>query len=261
MVTSSIVTKTACVLDFVCTRSEPLSFTQIVRATGLQKSATHRILSILREERLLTYDATSQTYTPGNRLTGWAVGVFRADNLPALCESAMDLLCVRSDAHVALSILDGTSVLHLKTVEAGEPYRLAARVGERSPVHATAAGKVLLANQSHAKQDFLVSQLHLERFTEFTHANAAAFTAELQATRERGYAECDREEFLQVAGISCAIVAAHGSPVGAISFWAQVDRHDMESLRRHAPSLMEATEALSRRLGHSAHTQDLDLPS
>ena len=250
MVTSSIVSKTASVLDFVCARSEPLSFMQIVRATGLQKSATHRILSILREERLLAYDAPSQTYTPGNRLTGWAAGVFRANNLPALCENVMDLLCERSEAHVALSILDGISVLHLKTVEAGEPYRLAARVGERSPAHATAAGKVLLANQAEAKRDGLISQLRLERFTEFTHTTAAAFAAELQATRERGYAECDREEFLQVAGISCAIMGAYGGPVGAISIWAQVDRYDIGALRLHAPALMEATNALSRRLGH-----------
>ena len=64
MATSSIVSKTALVLDIVCARSEPLSFTQIARATGLQKSATHRILSILREERLVEQAARLRQSKP-----------------------------------------------------------------------------------------------------------------------------------------------------------------------------------------------------
>ncbi|NNF80103.1 MAG: IclR family transcriptional regulator, partial [Rhizobiales bacterium] len=222
MATSSIVSKTALVLDIVCARSEPLSFTQIARATGLQKSATHRILSILREERLVGYDASNQTYFAGNRLTGWAAGVFRTNDLPALCESTMEHLCAQSGAHVALSILDGTSVLYLKTVEAGEPYRLAARVGERSPLHATAAGKVLLAYQTPSKQAGLLEALPLERYTEFTITSPDALKADLDEIKARKYALCDREEFLQVAGISAPVFSSQGSPVGAISIWNQV---------------------------------------
>ncbi len=252
MATSSIVSKTAAVLDFVCARSEPLSFTQIARATGLQKSATHRILSILREERLVAYDATNQTYYAGNRLTGWAAGVFRTNDLSALCESAMERLCALSGAHVALSILDGTSVLYLKTVEAGEPYRMAARVGERSPLHATAAGKVLLAYQSAAKQAHLLEAVPLERYTEFTITTPDALKVDLDEIRARGFALCDREEFLQVAGVSAPIFGAQGSPVGAISMWNLVERHDIDALCLHAPSLIEMCKNLSERLGHGA---------
>lgn len=251
MATSSIVSKTALVLDIICARSQPLSFTQIAKASGLQKSATHRILSTLRAERLVAFDASNQTYTAGNRLTGWAAGVFRSNDLPAKCERAMEHLSANIGAHVALSILDGTSVLYLKTVEAGEPYRLAARVGERSPLHATAAGKVLLAFQKPPKQTALLEELNLERFTEFTLTEVSAFQAELAAIEAQGYAECDREEFLQVAGLSAPLMGAQGTPVGAISVWNQVERQDMEALRGHVSQLLEATELLSSRLGYA----------
>ena len=250
MATSSIVSKTAMVLDLICARSEPLSFTQVAKATGLQKSATHRILSILREERLVAYDAANQTYSAGNRLTGWAAGVFRTNDLPALCESAMEQLSAQTGAHVALSILDGTSVLYLKTVDAREPYRMAARVGERSPLHATAAGKVMLAHQSPAKQEAVMAELALERYTEFTVTTVEALNTDLANIRARGFALCDREEFLQVAGISAPIFGAQGTPVGAISLWDLVERHDIAALCLNAPSLQETCRMLSERLGH-----------
>ncbi|MEM7221621.1 MAG: IclR family transcriptional regulator [Pseudomonadota bacterium] len=249
MATSSILAKSAAVLDVICASSQPLSFTQIGQAAGLGKSSTHRILSVLLAERMVALDARGRAYQPGPRLLGWAADSFRTNDLPGLAEAAMEDLCTRTGAHVALSILEGHSVLYLKTVDRLAPYRLAPRVGERSPVHACAAGKALLAFQRPLGLEAILSEIELERFTEHTIVNSKAMRADLERTRARGFALCDREEFLKVAGLSAPILGYDGEVVAALSLWNVVERQDIEQLLDRSEDLLATTGGLSRRLG------------
>lgn len=249
MTFSSIVSRASAVLDLVCASNAPLSFSNVVKQSGLPKSSAHRILSILVEERLVAFDGVRQTYQPGGRMLAWATGALRVNDLPDLCAGAMEHLNVVTGAHVALSILDGSSVLYLKTVDPVEPYRLAPKVGERSPLHVSAAGKVLLANLPLQKRQLIQDDLVLERFTEHTISDARAFEAELENTRATGYAVCDREEFLQISGIAAPIIGHQGEMFGAISVWNTVDRQSAEALLGFGPELASATSDLSARLG------------
>ena len=252
MANSSIISKSTALLDAVCASATPLTFTQIGNATGLHKSSTHRILSILMQERLLAFDPDRRTYQPGPRLVGWAACAFRTNDLPGLAGAAMEALCDKTGAHVALSILEGSSVLYLKTVNNTTPYRLAPRVGERSPVHACAAGKALLAYQRPQEREAMLQQIDLERFTEFTITTPQALDENLRQVRERGFALCDREEFLQVAGISAPLFGHHGDVVAAISLWNVVERQDIKQLSSYRTELISVTKSLSARLGFEA---------
>ena len=250
MTTSSIVSKSSSVLDTICASSAPLSFTQVARLTGLPKSSTHRILSILIEERLIACDRDRQTYEPGTRLIGWAVSALGANDMPGLSAAAMERLNEKTGAHVALSILDGSSVLYLKTVDSIEPYRLAPRIGERSAIHACAAGKAMLAHVRPQRRQATISRLKLERYTEHTIVTPQALMEDLRRVREDGIAMCDREEFLQVAGISAPVFGHHGEVVAAISLWNIVEHQSINELLSFSNDLLSATNTLSARLGH-----------
>ena len=252
MTTSSIVSKSSRVLDAICASGAPLSFTQIARHTGLPKSSAHRILSILMAERLIACDRDRQTYQPGARLIGWAVSAFRANDLPGLSAAEMEGLNEKTGAHVALSILEGSSVLYLKTVDSIEPYRLAPRVGERSAIHACAAGKAMLAHVRPKRREAIVSHLKLERYTEHTIVSRKALVEDLRRIRDVGFAMCDREEFLQVAGISAPVFGHHGEVVAAISLWNIVEHQGIEELLSFGNDLLSATGTLSARLGLEA---------
>lgn len=254
MTTSSIVAKSAQVLDTVCAGRTPHSFSQIAELTGLPKSSAHRILSILQEENLIAFDQVRQVYKPGSRLIDWAVGALNTNDLPQLSAEAMEALSGQACAHVALSILDGVSVLWLKTVEHGASFRLAPRVGGRSPVHVCAAGKALLAYVYPSRRDAILNDLTLERFTERTIVRRDVLEAELVRVRETGIAICDREEFLQVAGISAPVFNQAGDVVAAISLWDTVDRQDIHALLERRDDLLSAGRAISESLGYLSGT-------
>lgn len=252
---SSIVTRSAMVLDTVCASPAPLNQAQIAAETGLPKSSTHRLLSILLGEGMLAFDPRRQTYGPGRRLIRWAASAFRTDDLPALASGALETLAERTGSHAALAILDGTTALYLKTVYSGLRFRLAPRVGEGSPAHACAAGKALLAGLQRGQRDAVLSALAYERLTENTILRRDAFEADLRQVVERGFATCDREEYLQVVGMSAPVFDATGDTVAAVSLWNSVDRETMDSLVRHRGQLLDAAAAISRRLGYEAESR------
>ncbi|MEM7120672.1 MAG: IclR family transcriptional regulator [Pseudomonadota bacterium] len=246
---SSIVAKSAGLLDIVCANSTPLTFTRLVELSGMTKSSTHRILSVLVAERLLSFDPDRQTYQPGVRLLGWSSRALSANDLPSVASDIMESLNRNTGAHVCLSVLAGNTVLFIKTVDSIEPYRLAPRVGEYSQIHASAAGKVMLAHLRPAKRDAIVAEMNLERCTENTITSRRAFAKELRDVAKRGIALCDREEFLLVNGISAPVFGHHGEVIAAMSLWDLVERNPINALLRHEEDLRAAARALSARLG------------
>lgn len=246
---SSIATKLARVLDVVTASPAPLGFSQIVSLAGLPKSSTHRLLAILVGEGLLEHDAPSRTYQPGPRLVGWAVGALNANDLPRLAAPAMERLHAQSGAHVCLSILDAKGVLYIRTIDAGEPDRMTPRVGEHSPVHASAAGKAMLAHVGDERRRAWLADAPLERCTERTIIGRRAFEAELRRVRDAGFATCDREEFLRVVGIAAPVIGHGEATVAAISLWTTVDRAGLADLLDHRAALVAAARGLSERLG------------
>lgn len=256
MAKSSIVMRSAEVMDVVCGEGSPLGFSRIVALTGLPKSSVHRLLSILLEERQLAFDPARQTYQPGPRLLTWAAGALQRNNLPELCAASMDDLNVQTGNHVCLSVLDGGSVLHLRTVDQAERYRPAPRVGERSPVHVCALGKVLLAYLRPQRREALLRDLVLERYTEHSIVERDTLEEELARICADGFAQCDREEFLAVVGIAAPIFDQQGDAIAALSLWNLGEQQSLDTLRGHADKLCRSTASLSVRLGHRDSVRD-----
>lgn len=252
MSTSSIVSRSAQLLDIVCSSPDPLGFTEIVNRADLPKSSVHRVLSILLEQHLLEFSPEQSTYRPGQRLIGWSASVLKAGRLADIAEEPMRTLCAQTGAHVALSVLDDRSVLYVRTVEAGAPYRHAPGVGGRSPLHASAAGKILLAMMPAERQAHLLSEMELEPYNEHTITDRTRLKEELSVACDNGFAICDREEFLQVSGAAVAVRNHLGDAVGAISLWQSSERLDLAGLLNFLGELQAQTGKVSFRLGYGA---------
>lgn len=247
---SSIVSKCATVIDLVCKSPRALGLSEITQVTGLPKSSVHRLLSILQEEGLLVFEAANNGYAPGPRLINWSTGTLSVNDLPSLARPMMETLSKQTDCHVALAILNGTNVLFIATVDPVVPYRLSPSVGEQSPSYCTAVGKVLLSQLNPARLELVLEQITFERFTELTHAAPENLNQELKRVRSEGFGECDREEFLQIAGIGTPIFDHNNFCIAAVSIWGQVKDKNLVTLRAHKTQLRDCANGISARLGY-----------
>ncbi len=252
MLPSSILTKAMSLLDLIAASPLPLTLTDIVDKSGLPKSSCHRLLVLLRDAHALTYNLASQTYAPGPRLMRWGVQTAQKENLVSIAAPHMRSLCQRTKARVALSVLDGDAVLFVHTIENGAPYRLAPRVGQHSPLHASAAGKLFLAKMDRDVRADLLATYDFEQCTEFTIASPQALLPELETVEKNGFAVSVREEFRQISGLATPIMGANNAIIAALSIWDVGDDTVLSSLQSQLAELTRAASDIRVGLGYVA---------
>ena len=249
MTTSSIISKSVLVLNVICSSLERLSFSQIVDAAGLPKSSTHRILSILREESLITLDPVRNVFGPGPTLTGWATSVFMGGGLTEAAAPILSKLSADLNYSTGLAILDQEYVLWLKIVHYPIRHRYSAVVGDRVPLQVCASGKSILAFLDTKIAENIIASLAFETLTPHTITSPEALKKELASIRDAGFATSNLEEYLQEVAAAAPVFDHNGDVIGAISMWDMTGQCQIENLLQDKSKLLSAAAEISRKFG------------
>ncbi len=237
-------------------REEELGVSELARRLGLAKSNVHRLLSTLVAEGMIE----RSPHTGGYRLgivvfeLGEAVRVHL--DLHAAAGPVLASLRAETGESSQVGVLDGDEVVYVDRLESSHTLRLFTETGRRVPVHATSSGKVLIAFSPRQDQQAYFQRAAFARLTPYTITDPAAFRAALDAVRTHGWAEAANEREVGVASIAAPIRNRHGTVVAAISIGSPVARFEAPVRRRYSRTILEAGEAVSRRLGFVPETRD-----
>lgn len=193
----------------------PLGVSQMAQSLDLPRATVYRLLKTLAQREWVIQD--DKTYRLSFRLTALFRGA-SAGAQAALAERVTPLLhrLVSETGETAhFAVLDGDRVVYLAKVDSPHPIRMFSQIGWRGPLHATGAGKVLLASEEATLLSRVCDQ-GLERFTPHTIVGKEQLQAELAQIRKQGYA-LDAEELID--GLTCVAVPvmSEGQVRGAIS--------------------------------------------
>ena len=200
------VLRAGALLDVVASAQTPLALSELARRSGLPKSSVANICAALEQTGLLS--RTESGYGLG-RKTVELGGAYlsRVDQIQQfydLCAASPTL--GQETARVA--VLDHLDVLYLARYDGRQPLRLTAGIGDRFPATCTATGKALLARLPLDALEDRFSGMHaLPRLTERSLTTRTELFAELDRTRERGWAIDDQEATL---GVTCLAMATPG---------------------------------------------------
>ena len=211
----------------------------------------HRLLTTLASEGLIEQNPRTGGYRLGLMMfeLGQAVRVHM--DLHAAVGQVLGDLRAQTGESSQVGVLDGHEVVYVDRLESAHSLRLFTETGRRVPVHCTSSGKVLLAYLPEARRHAVLRAIPLPELTPHTITDRDRFAAELARVRRRGWAEAINEREIGVASIAAPIRSASGEVVAAISIGVPLARCSVMALRRLAPTIMEAAEAASRRLGWS----------
>lgn len=198
------------VLDLVRASSEGVSLLTVTNETGMPKSTAFRYLTVLEERSFVERDAETSLYRLG--LAFQAPDSVGLERLKRLAEPRLTRLRDDLGLTVNLGYLDGGQVVHALVYESPRQMRLAARVGERSLIHSTALGKVMVAVRGEESVRSILAMHGMPRYTDKTITDTDAYLAELAEVRERGYAMDESEN--QIGG-RCVAVAVQGTALPA----------------------------------------------
>lgn len=228
------------ILDLIQDHPEGFSLTQVANVTAFPKSSAFRYLATLEERRYVRRDASSGLFRIGS-----AFLPLQSQQLSVLADRARPYLHGlrdRFEETVNLGMLDGNRVSYVEICESPRSVRLAARPGDRDPLHCTALGKAIAAALPAERVHAILAAEGMPRRTPTTITDRDRYLAELETTRRRGYAVDDREN--EDEGRCVAVPLTGVGLPAAISLSAPATRLAKTELRAVADALKEAAGSL-----------------
>jgi sugar lactone lactonase YvrE len=150
---------------------------------------------------------------------------------------------------VHLAVLDGDSIIVIASQDTEREPRATSRVGVRLPVHATAAGKVIVAHMESLAQQALLDRLPLQPFTGHTLTRREALKSELDLTRARGYAVEYLEHEDGVVSVAAPILDIEGRPIGAVCVSGRAEQLDPVHLHGLSSPVIGSARTISHNAG------------
>ena len=249
------VDRAAQLLIEVARHRDPVSFTELIAASGLAKSTTSRLLTALERNGLVRRDLTGR-FSPGEVFVSYAWRGGAEADLVSVAQPVLTELGEATGETINLGVArDGGLVEQIAQVDSTYLIGGTNWVGLTVPLHCAALGKVLLA--------FGAAELpggRLEQRTDRTITSRAALAADLAAVRDRGYAVTVEELEPGLVAVAAPVFADGGIVIGALSVSGPASRLTADAVPLTARSCLTAARSLSALLGHERCDNERPFP-
>lgn len=232
-------------LEVMASRDQLFSLQGLVEETGLPKPTLHRMLQQLESAGLLQRADDGRHYSTGQRLRRLAENLLLNNTFHGAQHAVLRHLVDEIGESCNLTALSGSEVVYLDRVETAAPLRFYLHPGSRVPAHASASGKLFLAQLSPVQRRRLLAHVPLAAYTANTLTTLDALEQDIARVKRDGYA-FDNEEFLP--GLLCVAVlvpSARGRSNLAVALQAPVMRLTPDKALQWLPALQRAVQALA----------------
>lgn len=226
----------------------PTGLTELASGVGVHKATAFRLLATLEARGLVQQDGERGRYRLGPSARRLAAGAAGAQDVSAACRPLCAQLAEQVGDTVNLVVSDGSEITTVDQAVGSSIVASNDYVGRRGPLHATAAGKVFLAEWP-AERLARLCAAGLERFTEHTLVTTDALTADLDLVRSRGWALAREEHEAGLVVVGAPVRGADGAVVAALTAGGPTYRVSEDALPRIARQVVAAAERASWRLG------------
>ncbi len=219
-----------------------MSLAELSRASGLNKTTTHRLLRALQSEALIDRNPATSTYSLGAGLMALGVQALASSDLRRRVRPVLRTLARETGETATLEVPFEDSMLILDEVAGSHVLGSAGNIGTRWPIHATSTGKVWLAFEDTAI-DRLAQKL--KPLTTNTLVQRESFQPQLAEIRRRGYAISIDELEDGFTAVATIIRGVLGDVQGALSVGGPTQRLNASRRAELGSSLCRAAQRLN----------------
>lgn len=233
-----------------------LGITDLARATGLPKSTTHRLVTALVNEGLLSQDEESHKYALSLRVTALSASILSSHTVRNIARPILMQLRDATGESVHLAVLEGMEAVIIDTEDSYFFIRTVNVPGQHLPAHAVSTGKILLAYQWEPRLREMLASASLVRYTEHTITDMPLLLDELARVRALGYAVSSSELEEGVEAVAAPIFDDGETIVAAVSISGPGER----CLAKRADLILAVTDAgrrISLALKRPAFKEDM----
>ncbi len=239
-------------LNYFSTGEPELSLQQLSERSGLYKSRIHRLCATLVLSGFLVRMPWA-TYRLGPKLM--ALGkIYEATNsMITIARPIMKDLAGSTGESVALFALEGTTCFCLAREFGSSRLVFSISEGDTMQLHASAAGRVLMAYGTPELNKEILEAEPLEKFTPLTMVNKKKIKTELAAIKKRGYAINKGERELEIAAIAAPIFSHDNQVNACLAVVGPEQRFSDERIPELLNGLKKSTARISELIGGSLY--------
>jgi DNA-binding IclR family transcriptional regulator len=233
------------ILDMLARLGEA-GVTEIAHELDVHKSTAFRLVEALEAWQLVEQVSERGKYRLGFGIVRLAGATTARLDLSRESQEVCERLAAELDETVNVAIVDQGQATNVLQVYGSAAVTARNWIGQRTPMHATSSGKVLLA---WSAEDELVLD-ELTPFTPNTRTDPATLRAELAEVRDRGWAGTVEELEVGLNAVAAPIRAADGQVVAALSVSGPAYRVEPRSYATIAEKIVGGAEEISFRIGY-----------
>jgi DNA-binding IclR family transcriptional regulator len=241
--------RAAAILRLLSGRARRLGVVEIAGELGLSKGTVHGLLRTLQQEGFIEQDTESGKYQLGAALLHMGSSYLDGNELRTRALNWSDSLATRTGEAVRIGTLHEGQVLVVHHVFRPDDSLQTLEVGALLPAHATALGKVLLADHPYLARE--LSKDGLDSYTDATITDPERLERELARVRAQGWAADIGELVPGQVSYAAPISDRRGLTVGAMGIFGPPER--LLAARQPRGDLLayvrEGARAVSRELG------------
>jgi len=237
------------IIVLMATSSRGMGVTEIGMKLNLHKSTVHRLINALVRRGYIEKDQRTGLYRIGLKFVEISSMYMHQLELKTEASPYMRKLTEAAGQVAHLAILDETDVVYIEKMDVFQSLRLYSQIGKRIPAYCSALGKVLLAGQNEPRMMQIVESLDLKPYTENTITDREALLAELEKTRERGWAIDNEEHERYVRCVAAPIRDFTGRVIAALSISGDFNVLKTSQEEAYIRLVVEAADKISRRMG------------
>lgn len=242
------VQRAAAILRSFTQADSELSVTGLSKQLGWHKSTVSRLLATLEQEGFVERNPETGKYHLGLALVTLAGIVLDRIDLGQVAQPYLIRLAELTQETVNIVVLSGDECMNIGGAASPRPIQYVGRIGRRTPVYCTSAGKVLLAYLPPEQRRSLLPAV-LTAFTGKTIIDRQLLEQTLAEVQQQGYALTRDEHQEGLSAVAAPICDHTGQVVAAVTVSGPTYRFSLDELNQTAQAVIETAHQISGQLG------------
>ncbi len=166
---------------------KPLAVREIVEEFSWPRSSVFNMVSTMVEQGYLYQPVPRGGYYPTSKWMDLARDLFDSQPLPESVHKLLVELMQETGETIILAAPEGTSVVFLDVVESPADIRYIVNIGQRLPIHVTAAGRAILAQYSPQERSAILKHIKYQPYEKRAFMTPELVEQDIQKSAKDGW--------------------------------------------------------------------------
>jgi DNA-binding IclR family transcriptional regulator len=232
------------VLEVLAAARQALTVAEVAHAIGTPRNTAYRMLITLMEAGYVQRDGTMRGYRLGYKIVSLSRALLGGGDQRERIQECLREISARTGESVHYSVLDRDSTVLVQLAKGTQLVTIDFQIGDRSPLHCTSIGKLLLSFQDPAAIESAIRR-GLPKVARNTITAPDRLRAELRKVRAQGYAFDDMELADDMRCVAVPVFGEDGEVAGGISLSGPLSRFTQQRLKELRDCSLEVTQKYS----------------